>query len=124
MASETLHKDTTLNRPRADRIDSSRRKIDWKIWPEMDSFHAEASTKIISNSQIDRPDIEDEEMIAWGLAQSEVISGAPATVDILYGAWPNLGMILQPLGEYPKSNLTKIMQIGEKTLQILSLMRS
>lgn len=62
----------------------SRRKIDWLYWPDTSTQVDYTDDSLAHVGVTSRPDIEDEAIISWGLAQSlKMKSGA--TVDVLYG---------------------------------------
>lgn len=71
--------------PRLDRIDSRRRKIDWQYWPDTSTQAKYTDDSAAHASVLSRPDIEDEALISWGLAQSQIAKDVETTVDVLYG---------------------------------------
>jgi alpha-mannosidase len=93
MAAKALDSAHMSERPRLDRIDSRRRKIDWLYWPDtsaQNKHRHDCNTTEHAESISSRPDIEDEELITWGLAQNPTSGDAEATVDILYGEGTDL----------------------------------
>jgi hypothetical protein len=82
--------------PRTDRI---RRKLDWRYWPTRSIPHdytlAHTDT-ILGDSK--HPELEDQSLLAWGLAQSDLEQNHTATVDILSGRGVDLGKKLERCG--------------------------
>jgi hypothetical protein len=92
-------KATKLEHPaaqrRLDRFDRQRGVPDWRHWPHTASqLDASEYSKSLPGTQ-GCPDTEDEQIIAWGLAQSEVAVGPRAKIDVLYGEGTNLSKPLQ-----------------------------
>lgn len=82
--------------PRTDRIPH---KLDWRQWPTgsipHDYIPAHADTVIESSKH---PELEDQSLLAWGLAQSELGQNHSATVDVLSGRGLDLGRKLERCG--------------------------
>lgn len=71
---------------RTKRIDRRCRPvIDWQYWPDPTSQKQNCAGETQNSDIISRPDIEDDALITWGLAQSEVAKGLDVKVDVLYG---------------------------------------
>ncbi|KAF2828409.1 hypothetical protein CC86DRAFT_465246 [Ophiobolus disseminans] len=85
MDSKTFGVTLTRERSRLDRIDSRRRKIDWQYWPDTNDQQKYLDASAAETYIRSRPDIEDESLIAWGLAQAKATDGAQTTIDVLYG---------------------------------------
>jgi hypothetical protein len=66
------------------RTDSIRRKLEWRHWPTRSIPHdyGLAHTKSILEEPKE-PELEDQSLVAWGLAQSELGQNHSATVDVL-----------------------------------------
>lgn len=78
-------------RPQVDRIDPRRRKeIDWQYWPSTRDLHLDSTNKTLELDLLDRPDIEDDTLIEWGLARSENATGRDVNIDVLHGNGVNL----------------------------------
>ncbi|KAJ4377402.1 hypothetical protein N0V83_000227 [Neocucurbitaria cava] len=110
-----LHKLTSAQL-RNDRIDRRRRpKIDWQYWPDTTGQHDDATPNIPGLEITTRPDIEDDAIIAWGLAASEKTRDPNVSIDVLHGdgtdlEWTqnvnddNLERIMQPKKENTKTH--------------------
>jgi hypothetical protein len=93
MATKPRELARTSVRSRLDRIDSRRRKIDWQYWPDTSAqykYRHDSDITVHTENISNRPDIEDEELITWGLVQSPTSRDAAATIDILYGEGTDL----------------------------------
>lgn len=80
-----------------DRIDVPYAKIDWRDWPDTSNQEDYADDILAPGQVLRRPDVEDEGLICWGLAESRrqlMSAGAGANVDVLYGEGANLRMYL------------------------------
>ncbi|KAF1947773.1 hypothetical protein EJ02DRAFT_390991 [Clathrospora elynae] len=76
--------------PRNSRIDRrGRPNIDWQYWPDTTSQQHFAK-RVHDLDTRSRPDIEDDALIAWGLAQGDDTQGFDTLIDVLYGAGPHL----------------------------------
>ncbi|CAO2647801.1 Nn.00g087230.m01.CDS01 [Neocucurbitaria sp. VM-36] len=86
------HKSKTTNvQLRNDRIDRRRRpQIDWQYWPDTTTQQDDATHNIPGLDITNRPDIEDDTIIAWGLTQSETTTGLKVDIDVLHGEGTNL----------------------------------
>jgi len=73
--------------PRFDRSGNrrSKLKLDWYYWPDTSSQRKYTHDSAADSSTFSRPDIEDNSLIAWGLAQSQATDGAKTTIDVLCG---------------------------------------
>jgi hypothetical protein len=78
----------TMVQQRKDRIDR-RRQIDWQYWPDMRSQQQFAEQTIEPDDK-SRPDVEEDALIAWGLAQGNGTKGLDIGIDMLYGEGPHL----------------------------------
>lgn len=75
---------------KSDRIDRRyRSSIDWQYWPDVSGQRQYADT-ILDPATMSRPDIEDDALIAWGLAQSEASKNQNVKIDLLLGEGINL----------------------------------
>lgn len=90
-----------------ERHDRRRRpKIDWHYWPTAGQ-HPSVSSVPVQLDIPSRPEIEDEPLIAWGLAQSENESKcSKVTVDLLYGEEANLSMLKYDHGQCQLADYT------------------
>jgi hypothetical protein len=72
---------------RFDRTHSRRPKLkpEWHQWPDTSTQHKYINENNAGLGIFSRPDIGDESMIAWGLAQSHATDGSNTTMDVLYG---------------------------------------
>jgi hypothetical protein len=67
-----------------DRMDVRRNKIDWKYWPDTSNQENYEDDSLLPGEGLHRPDIEDEGLICWGLAESQrQLKEAGAVVDVL-----------------------------------------
>lgn len=84
-------------RARFDRIDRRRRaRIDWQYWPAIGD-QGQYVDKAYDLDDPNRPDIEDDAVIAWGLAQCDGKKAAEVKIDVLSGNGIDLGWFLTPL---------------------------
>ena len=75
--------------PRTDRI---RRNLDWRHWPTRSIPHDYMLTHADTVLEDPKhPELEDQSLLAWGLAQNELGKNHSATVDILIGRDVDLG---------------------------------
>jgi hypothetical protein len=89
MESEKLDVALQNHRTRFDRIDR-RRKVDWQRWPDTSTQPQFVGDSLACASISRRPEIEDELLIAWGLAQAHAATGAETTIDVLHGEGTDL----------------------------------
>jgi hypothetical protein len=68
---------------RKDRIDR-RRQVNWQYWPDTRSQQQFAELALGSDDH-SRPDVEEDALIAWGLAQGNGTKGLDTSIDVLYG---------------------------------------
>lgn len=59
-----------------------RRKIDWLYWPDTVPPSDDVDDSLARDNIANRPDIEDQNLIAWGLGQSQLVESG-STVDVL-----------------------------------------
>ncbi|KAF2028024.1 hypothetical protein EK21DRAFT_114228 [Setomelanomma holmii] len=85
MKSKTSAYISTIDTTRIDRIDNRRRKIDWQYWPNTDTQQDYKDESRSHAAHSSRPDIEDEAIIPWGLAQSQAPRNESTTIDVLFG---------------------------------------
>lgn len=82
------------------KTDDIRRKLDWRHWPTTSIPHDYA---LVQPEPLleppTRPELEDQALIAWGLAQSELGKEAGATVDVLYGSGAGLSKFRNAVDE-------------------------
>jgi hypothetical protein len=64
--------------------DRRRRKIDWLYWPDTSTQVDYTGDSLTDIGTTHRPDIEDEAIISWGLAQSQNMTPG-ATIEVLCG---------------------------------------
>jgi hypothetical protein len=64
--------------------DRRRRKIDWLYWPDTSTQVDYTDDSLMNIGITNRPDIEDEAIISWGLAQSQNMKPG-ATIEVLCG---------------------------------------
>jgi hypothetical protein len=77
-------------------MDVRRAKIDWKYWPDTSNQEDYADDCIDPGTTLTRPDVEDEGLICWGLAESQrQLKEAGAIVDVLHGEGSDLRMYLE-----------------------------
>lgn len=89
---ESKHHKLTSAQLRNDRIDRRRRPLtDWQYWPDTTGQHDEATPNIPGLEITTRPDVEDDAIIAWGLAVSEKSKDLNVSIDVLHGNGTNLG---------------------------------
>ncbi|KAF1837364.1 hypothetical protein BDW02DRAFT_491758 [Decorospora gaudefroyi] len=69
--------------PRKDRIVRGRR-IDWHYWPDTNSQQHFAE-QALDLDETSRPDVEDDSLIPWGLAQASETKGGGTSIDVLCG---------------------------------------
>lgn len=70
---------------RFDRIDRRRRaRIDWQYWPDIIA-QLQYTKKSYDLDIASRPDVEDEALVAWGLAHSEGKQALDVKIDVLFG---------------------------------------
>ena len=66
-----------------------RRKINWLYWPDTVPPSDNADDSLIREGIVSRPDIEDQNLIEWGLGQSQLVeSGSTVDVMCMEGATP------------------------------------
>jgi hypothetical protein len=70
-----------------DRIDR-RRLIDWQCWPDTRSQQQYAELAFDTDDK-SRPDVEEDALIAWGLAQGNGTKGLDVNIDVLCGDGPH-----------------------------------
>jgi hypothetical protein len=79
----------TMVQQRKDRIDR-RRQIDWQYWPDT-HCQPQFAEQTIEPDDKSRPDVEEDALIAWGLAQGNGTKGLDVGIDVLYGEGSHLG---------------------------------
>jgi hypothetical protein len=82
--------------PRTDRI---RRKLDWRHWPTNTTHDYGLIEPLREDSH--HPELEDQSLLAWGLAQSNLSKDHSATVDVLYGFGDQLSTIREEVHVQP-----------------------
>jgi hypothetical protein len=90
----------TTMQPREDRIDR-RRRMDWQYWPDTTSQQHFAEQALYLNDS-SRPDVEDDALIAWGLAQGNDTKGFNTSIDVLYGEGLHLSKYWHLSGRAPR----------------------
>jgi hypothetical protein len=73
---------------RKDRIDR-RRQIDWQYWPDTHTQPHFAAQTVEADDK-SRPDVEEDALITWGLAQRNGTKGLDTRIDVLYGEGAHL----------------------------------
>jgi hypothetical protein len=98
MAVATLGLKHTPVRRSADHIGSQTHKFSWQYWPTTDVDQPGFTNYRDRLADVlDRPDLEDDTKLVWGLAQSEahLKRGPRANVDVLYGEGTDLRKLYQ-----------------------------